>query len=148
MTKRRLIILMMAVLMTVVWSNLNSGLAAQREGDSVGLKYVQVNHIHASLSIDNGIAKCYGKGQSRYTDTETVVKVTLQRRAIGTEKWSSICSWSGSELGRKVAEINEKKAINSGYDYRVYVSCTIRDSEGVIKETAGRYSLTISYPHS
>ena len=35
-------------------------------------------------------------------------------------------------MGRKVAEINEKKAINSGYDYRVYVSCTIRDSEGVI----------------
>lgn len=148
MTKRGRIILMMAVLMAVLWSNLNSGLAAQREGGSVGLKYVQVNCIYASLSIDNGTAKCYGKGQGRYTDTETVVKVTLQRRAIGTEKWSSICSWSGSELGRKVAEINEKKAINSGYDYRVYVSCTIRDSEGVIKETAGKYSTTISYPHS
>lgn len=146
--KRRIIAGLMIVLVVTLWTGLHSGLAAQREDDSIEPQYTHVMRIGADLSMENGAVRCYGVGRSRYAETETVVKATLQKRAIGTSKWVPVCSWSSSESGVKSAVIDERETVSRGYDYRVYVSCTIRDSEGVIKETAGVYSSTIRYPHS
>lgn len=146
--KRRIIAGLMIVLVVTLWTGLHSGLAAQREDDAIEPQYTYVMRIGTDLSMENGTVRCYGVGRSRYAETETVVRVTLQKRVIGTTKWFKVCSWSSSESGVKSAVIDERETISRGYDYRVYVSCTIRDSEGVIKETAGKYSTTISYPHS
>ena len=56
--------------------------------------YTHILKFDGSLNIKNGKAECYGAGRSQYTDTTTVVKVTLQKRVTGTTKWSSVCSWS------------------------------------------------------
>lgn len=146
--KRRIIAGLMIVLVVTLWTCLHSGLAAQREDNSIELQYTHVVYVNAHLYMENGAVRCYGIGRSRYAETETVVKATLQKREIGTLKWFPVCSWSSSESGVKSAVIDEREAISRGYDYRVYVSCTIRDSKGVIKESAGMYSSTISYPHS
>lgn len=146
--KRRIIAGLMIVLVVTLWTGLHSGLAAQREDNAIEPQYTYVVYVNAHLYMENGTVRCYGIGRSRYAETETVVRVTLQKRVIGTTKWFKVCSWSSSESGVKSAVIDERETISRGYDYRVYVSCTIRDSEGVIKETAGKYSTTISYPHS
>lgn len=146
--KRRIIAGLMIVLVVTLWTGLHSGLAAQREDNAIEPQYTYVVYVNAHLYMENGTVRCYGIGRSRYAETETVVRVTLQKRVIGTTKWFKVCSWSSSESGVKSAVIDERETISRGYDYRVYVCCTIRDSEGVIKETAGKYSTTISYPHS
>lgn len=145
--KRRIIAGLMAVLVVVLGTGLHSGLAAQREDNPIEPQYTHILNIMADLKVVNGIADCYGNLRGRYTNTTMTMRVALQKRVIGTKAWLSVCSWS-SESEKAFIEIEKQQAISSGYDYRVYVSCTIRDSEGVIKESAGRYSSTIRYPHS
>ncbi len=145
--KRRIIAGLMIVLVVTLGTGLHSGVAAQREDNPIAPQYTHILNIMADLKVVNGIADCYGNLRSRYTNTTITMRVALQKRVIGTKAWLSVCSW-GSESEKAFIEIEKQKAISSGYDYRVYVSCTIRDSKGVIKESAGIYSSTISYPHS
>lgn len=112
---------------------------------SVQPLYTHILKFDGSLSIKNGMAECYGVGRSQYTYTTTVIKVTLQKRATGTTKWSSVCSWSDTQSGRVSAIVNEEKSVSKGYDYRILLKCTITDSEGVIKETDSMYSRVIQY---
>ena len=108
-------------------------------------QYTHISSISTSFGIDGSIASCYGDGESRYSDTITTVKFTLQRRPIGGTSWSSVCSWSDTQQGRNTAYVDRERYIVRGYDYRVYVQCTISDAEGVILETAGKYSSIVSH---
>lgn len=109
------------------------------------MRYTHIAEISGSFDIESGIAECYGTGRSRYDDTTTTVKVTLQKRTIGTSQWSAVCSWSDTQSGRTVACVDEERSVSKGYDYRIYVKCTIKNSEGSVLETSGLYSRIISY---
>lgn len=125
--------------------SLTTSLAESEEKNSVQPQYTHITSIDGRFDIQNGKAECYGAGRSRYTDTTTIVSVTLQRRVTGTTKWSTICSWNDTKSGKAYAFVDEEKTVSKGYDYRIYIKCTIKDSEGVIKETDGLYSRVITY---
>ena len=112
---------------------------------SVQPLYTHIRDFDGSFCINAGKAECYGTGRSQYTDTTTIVKVTLQKRTTGTTSWSSVCSWSDTKTGKSYATVSEEKSVTKGYDYRILIKCTITDSEGVIKETDSMYSRIISY---
>lgn len=120
--------------------------AAETEEETVSLlRYSHISGINGDFSINNGTANCFGSGQSRDSSSITVVKVTLQRRATGSTAWSYVCSWSDTQNGRVTAYVDETKSVSKGYDYRIYVKCTIKDSNGTALETSGLYSRIVSY---
>lgn len=120
-------------------------LAAQRNENSVEPQYTHIAAITGSFDIKEGKALCYASGRSRYADTTTVVRITLQRRSSGTNTWAAVCSWSESAAGKETARVSKEKTVTKGYDYRIYIKCIIKDSEGVIKETDSMHSRIVSY---
>lgn len=53
--------------------------------------------------------------------------------------------WGATASGTATARVNQERAVSSGYDYRVFVKCTIKDADGAILETGSAYSNIVSY---
>ncbi len=143
MMKRSATLIITIFLMLLCMST--TSLAEVYTDNSVHPLYTYITKIDGSFSIKNGKAECYGAGRSQYADTTTIVSVTLQKRTTDTTTWSSVCSWSDTQTGKSYAIVSEEKSISKGYDYRILVRCTIKDSEGVIRETDSMYSRVIPY---
>lgn len=114
--------------------------ASASKGTEISVQYTHVYQIQVSLSIDSGVAVCSGRAASRIANGNTKASLTLQKREIGTTSWKSVCTWSEIASGKKTAILYEKRNVNSGYEYRLKMKCTVSDSEGVILETATKYS--------
>ena len=119
--------------------------ATQKEDNVAGLQYTHIDKMGGSFDIKNGTAICCGNGRSRYTDTSTTVRVSLQKRAVHSKEWIPVCSWSRTTTGNVTARVNEEKKISTGYAYRIYIKCIIKDREGIVLETDSRYSRIVSY---
>lgn len=119
--------------------------AMQKDDTSVELQYTHIAAISGSFDIRDGKALCFGSGRSRYTETTTVIYVALQRRTANSNVWMTVCSWSETASGKTTACVDEEKKVSTGYNYRIYIKCTIKDSSGAIKETDSMYSRVISY---
>lgn len=123
----------------------NGALAQQTDNVIISPMYTHTLRISASLDINNGVASCCGSVVGRYDVNFTSVRVTLEKRAIGSSYWSYVDSWSKTVAGFDVAKIEETKSVSSTYDYRVHVIGTITDSEGVILEETSKYSGIVRY---
>ena len=119
--------------------------AGQKDGIPVEPQYEHIASVNATLDIQGGTALCSGSGRGLYTGRTTVLQVTLQKRASGSKIWTPVCSWSGTADGKAAVRVNEEKNVSTGYDYRVYAKCTIKDAEGVVLETGWAYSQIVSY---
>lgn len=119
--------------------------AAQKDDNAVEPRYTHIATINGSISIEDGTAVCYATGRSRYAETTTVVRVTLQKRAPTSEVWTTVYSWTGTAEGTATAQVLGEKTVTAGYDYRIYITCTIKDAEGVIQEKDTMYSRIVSY---
>lgn len=133
-------------IMMVMLLALTGTVAAQTEDGSIVLpQYTHIARIKGTFSIRDGTAQCYAFGYSRYADTTTTIRVTLQKRSANDTAWRYVCSWSDTKTGKMIAEVDAEKAVVQGYNYRICVKCTIKDSEGVIKETDSMYSHIVTY---
>lgn len=119
--------------------------AMQKDDSTMEPQYTHIAIMGGSFDIKNGTAVCCGTGESRYAETTTVVKVTLQKRSSNSKVWTPVCSWSNTAMGKETARVNKEKKVSSGYDYRIYIKCTIKDSSGKVKEADGIYSRIVSY---
>ena len=143
MLKKMSIVILVLVLGLFPYQTL--AVAMQKDNSTVEPQYTHIATMGGSFDIKNGTAVCCGTGRSRYAETTTVVKVTLQKRAANSKVWVPVCSWSETAAGKATARVNEEKKVSSGYDYRIYIKCTIKDSSGGVKETDGIYSRIVSY---
>ncbi len=108
-------------------------------------RFTYISKISSNIGINGSTVICSGKGQGKYNNTSTVMRVILQKRASGTSTWSYVCAWTQTGSGNTNVSISESKSINSGYDYRILTKCTILDSNGNMLETASQYSGIVSY---
>ncbi len=119
---------------------------AMSEMGNVETQYKHFDRISSGIAIESGIATCKGNAASKNLNGTTRIVLTLQKRAIGTTSWGNVCSWSDSAKGLATAKVDEKKAVSRGYDYRLRAKCTVSDSEGVILESATKYSSIVQVP--
>ena len=103
-------------------------------------RYQYVDSISTDFNIISGVAYCYGSARTNHSDTTTTIKVTLQKRAIGGSTWSPVKSWTDTANGYYSAIVDETKEVSSGYNYRLYVWVTIKDSDGNVLEGVPMYS--------
>lgn len=136
---------MMLVMVLLMFFCQTIAMAAQPKENIVEPRYTHIAAINGSFDIKDGKAVCYASGRSRYADTTTMVHVTLQRRASGTNAWAVVCSWSETAEGKETCYVKSEKKVTKGYDYRIYIKCVIKDSEGVIKEKDSMYSKVVTY---
>lgn len=108
----------------------------------------QAMYIHSTntkITLNAGTATCSGNSKALYTDTTTHLLMMLQRRAVGSNTWLAVYTWTTTASGTATARINQTRAVSSGYDYRTFVRCTIKDADGVILETQSAYSNIVTY---
>lgn len=105
--------------------------------------YQYVDSIVTDFDIDGSIAYCYGSARTNHSDTTTTIRVTLQKRGFGSTIWTSVKSWTNTANGQYSAVVNETKEVSSGYNYRLYVWVTIKDSDGNVLEGVPMYSQII-----
>lgn len=105
--------------------------------------YQYVDIITTDFNIISGVAYCYGSARTNHSDTTTTIKVTLQKRVIGGSTWSPVTSWTNTANGYYSAIVDETKEVSSGYNYRLYVWVTIKDSDGNVLEGVPMYSQII-----
>lgn len=141
---KKLTALILAVVFGLI-SHQSFAAARQKDGIPVEPQYEHIASVNATLDIQGGTALCSGSGRGLYTGRTTVLQVTLQKRASGSKIWTPVCSWSGTADGKAAVRINEEKNVSTGYDYRVYAKCTVKDAEGVVLETGWAYSQIVSY---
>ena len=135
----------LALLLFVILLGANNAVAQQADRLSITPYYSHTFNIFAGSEINGGVATCCGTVTGRYNYTFTAIKVTLQKREVGSEDWEYVDSWSKTAAGRFTAQVEETESVSSTYDYRVYVKGTITDSEGVILETTSKYSAIVRY---
>ena len=89
-------------------------LETQKDDNAVEPQYTHITNMGGSFDIQNGTAECSGSGRSRYAETTTVVRVTLQKRAAGSKVWTRVCSWTGTAEGKATARVSEEKKVTAG----------------------------------
>lgn len=104
--------------------------------------YMYVNSIKASLSVSAGTATAVGNVIPS-GGLKTSVIVRLQRES-SPGSWITLSIWTGNNESGK-SEAGGKKAIMSGYNYRVYVTGKVYDNAGTVIETVNKYSTTKAY---
>ena len=74
---------MTAVILALVLGLISCQAFAQKDDSASEPQYTHITNMGGSFDIQNGTAECSGSGRSRYAETTTVVRVTLQKRAEG-----------------------------------------------------------------
>lgn len=105
--------------------------------------YISTSTIDAKLVIESGKANCVGKVKPTSSTYSTSITVTLQRKVDGA--WRKFAAWTDSGKGLSGASVSESKVLEAGYDYRVFVSGTIKDADGTVLESPTKYSTVKSY---
>lgn len=110
--------------------------------DTIQPRYTYINSVYAALSIDQstGITTCTGSVTAKKNYPVEVV-VRLQQD-MGSY-WYTLESWSTT--GTISASLTENYAVYKGYEYRVYVTGYVYDSDGNIIESASG-THTVNYP--
>ena len=136
--------LMLALLVGLVYCQAPA-MAAENGSNTVAPQATHIAMCNCYISLSSGNVTCQGSARSRYTDTTTHLLMTLQRRAVGSNTWLAVYTWTTTASGTATARINQTRAVSSGYDYRTFVRCTIKDADGVILETQSAYSNIVTY---
>lgn len=96
------------------------------------LRYTYTSNVYCGFSISSsGVASCDGDvyPKSGYSAS---VAVKLQQNDGG---WKTIATWTGSGQAGKAASASGTKSVSAGYDYRVVVEGTVRNSSGTVVES-------------
>ncbi len=112
--------------------------------DMIRPMYVAISGFSCSLSISSGTASCSAKitpAKSGYTPS---LIVTLRRSTDGVS-WSYVDSWSTTGSGIFGASISETKTVSGGYQYKLFATGTIKDSNGAVIEQANKNSSVKKY---
>lgn len=104
--------------------------------------YSDTGKAEASLSISGGSAECAGRIKPNAGQNANIT-MRLQQKKDG--RWTNIATWTGSATDGKTASLSKTKSVAKGYDYRLYVSGTIKNSDGSTAESPYKYSSTVHY---
>lgn len=140
-------VIMVSVLFCVLFSSSAASAAEinQECFPDVIVAYTDIHMISASFDIQNGTASCFGSGKSQHGDSTTTLTVTLQKSYLESSSWNRVASWSSTGHGTELVYVSSEKVVSSGYRYRIYVNCTVKDSNGNLLESAGIYSRIVEY---
>ena len=138
---KKCLCLVLALMMVLVNA---ASLADEDVPGSGGFRYSYTRTVSAGLSLSGSTAYCTGSGSGKLSDTNTYILVSLQRRASDADPWLGIKYWSATATGSVPAIVDKTCSISSGYSYRVYVICIIKDSSGNVLETVTRTSSILS----
>lgn len=102
--------------------------------------FVRLQAFSVDLQIKNGTAVCATKAQSISTSDSLEVDINLQQKK---SSWSTIKDWN--ETNKWIIDFNKPWHVVSGYDYRLAVTVTVTNADGVELETVTKYSSIVSY---
>lgn len=107
-------------------------------------RYSYTDQLDVDFSISGSIASCSGKVHPSESGHTASVTVKLQGKVNST--WNTVTSWSAtaSKAGSSAAT-GGTYTLTRGYEYRVYVAGTVKDSSGTVLENTSITSATKTY---
>ena len=82
-------------------------------------RYVYTNECSSSLTISGSKATCESNASGYYGETtKIVIEQTLQKYNNSTGKWTSVATWSETDIGYNGSASNTKSGLSSG-SYRL-----------------------------
>lgn len=109
-------------------------------------RYTYISTISCDISLSGNTISYTGIGNGSQTGTDTVLTVKLQRRSSTGSTWTTVESHGATAHGRAFAGYSGTATAERGFEYRVYVLCTIYDANDVILESKSNTSTnTVSY---
>lgn len=107
-------------------------------------RYSYTDQIDAGFAISGNVASCSGNVEPSETTHTASVVVKLQKKV--NSSWSTVKSWSASaSKAGSTASASGTYTLSKGFQYRVYVIGTVRDSSGTVLETTYRSSAIKQY---
>lgn len=101
--------------------------------------YTIIDSLACDLSISANTANCLADAYLLYLNYSCTLTATL-KRSSSANSWVPIASWSASNSGLLGVTIEETIAVASGYSYKLFMTATVRDSEGRVVEVANASS--------
>ena len=99
---------------------------------AISPRYIHLNSADASITIDTSADKVYCRATASSTNNlEIQIECKLQR--YNNAKWNNVKTWTASGTG--YVSINKGWAVPTGYDYRVYATFKVYDSNGNMIES-------------
>ncbi|MDO5377486.1 MAG: hypothetical protein Q4G52_04040 [Clostridia bacterium] len=133
----------LGILVTLIFVLLGLSIAQAWAQGELQPMYNGTNAATATLSISGGTANCLGKVKPSGATQSASISMKLQQKKDG--RWTTIATWTGSASNGSTASLSKTKSVAKGYEYRVYVSGTIKNSDGSAAEKPSKYSSTVSY---
>lgn len=107
--------------------------------------YVGIANFQVSLSINgSGIAGCSAYLATSISSCTPTLAVTLKKSTNG-QAWTSVKSWTATGTYLLGASVDETIAVASGYQYKLFATGRIINSEGLVIETAYKNSAAVAY---
>lgn len=95
--------------------------------------HIMVLDYNLTIKESSNTAECDASCVT-YDDMEVQIECKLQR--YNNSKWNTVKTWTDSGYG--YASIYENWAVPAGYNYRIYVTYKVYDSNGDCVETVTR----------
>lgn len=107
--------------------------------------YVGIDDFRVNLSINGSdIAQCEAYLTTSISCCTPTLAVTLKKSTNG-QAWTSVKSWTATGSYLLGASVDETIAVASGYQYKLFATGRIFNSEGVVIETAYKNSAAVAY---
>ncbi len=101
-------------------------------------RFNYIRQARAFLNInDNGIATVQGQLSASSCDS---VDITIKLQQYVSGSWKTISTWT--ETGSTRCSLEKKKAVSSGYSYRVEVVGNVYNANGKVLESHTMHSVT------
>lgn len=107
--------------------------------------YVSIDEFWVNLSINgSGIAECEAYLSTSISGCTPSLTVTLKKSSNGLS-WTSVKSWTATGTYLLGASVDKTIAVSSGYQYKLFATARIFNSEGMVIETAYKNSAAVVY---
>lgn len=106
--------------------------------------YTSITSFSCSLNVSAGNAECMANVQPTSREYSSSLSMSLKRSVNGIN-WTTVKSWTKTGSGLPGVTIEESTAVSSGYKYRVTVTATIKNANGIVIETASKSSRIIEH---
>ena len=105
-------------------------------------EYTNISSISASLSINAGLATCYGRITMSNNHKSQLIVTLLRTTGSG---YTTVAQWGKTFTGTGAKSLTKALSVTRGYTYRVKVQALIFNSSGDVIEAITKYSASVIY---
>ena len=111
---------------------------------AVNPRYLYITETNTGIRLNSSTGAVICEASAR-TQNNMEIQIECKLQRFNNSKWNNVKTWTASGTGS--ASISKSWSVPGGYDYRIYATYKVYDSNGNCVETVNRQD-SVSVPAS